>query len=298
MHDKPLVTVICLCYNHAAFVLESLQSVINQEYSRIQLIVIDDCSNDNSNHTIQNWLEKHPDVLYVRNENNLGNTKTFNKALQYAKGDYVIDLAADDVLMPNCISLQIEKFKNSRYSNLGIVYGNAALITEKGDLDTYYFEVDAELKVINQRETGDIYTSVLSGGNSICSVSALVKKTVLDSLKGYDEALAYEDLDLWIRASRDYTFDFIDAVLVQKRIVSTSLNNQFYKSKSITAKKLNQSTFVILNKAFALNRSKSEDFALLKRVHHEIIQMISAKEYFLVIQYLQLRLSITFKKRK
>ena len=148
MQNKSLVTVICLCYNHENFVTESLFSVMNQDYAFVELIIVDDCSTDNSKNIIKKWLLDYPEVRFISNEINLGNTKSFNKALQCAKGDYIIDLAADDVLLPNCISLQVKAFENSAFKNLGIVYGNAELINEKGDFESYYFPVDQNRNII------------------------------------------------------------------------------------------------------------------------------------------------------
>ncbi|WP_300565552.1 glycosyltransferase [Flavobacterium sp.] len=292
MQNSPLVTVICLCYNHDAFVVETLNSVINQKYENIELIILDDFSTDNSREVIQNWLKDHPKVSFITNDSNLGNTKSFNKALKLAKGDYIIDLAADDILLPNCIQLQINTFKNSPYKNLGLVYGNAELITENGSFDSYYFPVDSQKKIIEPRKTGDVYLSILSGGNSLCSVSAMMKKTVLDELKGFDEELYYEDLDFWIRASRQYEFDFIDEILVQKRILKSAMTSDFFKKNNARAKKINYSTYLIIKKAIQLNRTKEENKAILKRVHFELILAFKTRNYVLLLRYLWLKIKL------
>ena len=65
----------------------------------------------------------------------------------------------------------------------------------------------------------------------------MIKKEVFDQLSGYDENLAYEDLDFWIRASRVYDFDFTDEILVQKRIVINSLGSDFHKKMMFVQKK-------------------------------------------------------------
>lgn len=290
MQNNPLVTIICLCYNHEAYVVESLDSVLNQSYPSIELIIVDDCSFDNSKNVISNWLEKKPEVQFISNETNLGNTKSFNKALKLAKGEYVIDLAADDVLLPNCVAMQIDAFKNNGYKNLGVVYGNVELISENGSFDSYYFPVNDQKKVIETRVTGDIYLSVLSGGNSICSVSAMIKKTVLDHLEGYDETLAYEDLDFWIRASRQYEFDFIDKPLVQKRIVANSLGSNFYRKNDVRARKINHSTYLILKKGITLNRNRAEDLAIQKRVNYEIVHSLKMNNLVLFLKFVGLRI--------
>ena len=288
MQKNSLVTVICLCYNHEKFVVEALNSVVNQNYLPIELIIVDDCSTDDTKLLIYEWLVQHPKVQFIANSTNLGNTKSFNSALKIAKGDYIIDLAADDLLISNGIQMQITAFQNSIYQNVGVVYGNAEIINEDGSFNSYYFPVDCNNNVLNTRCTGSIYESVLASGDSICSVSALFKKEVYDALNGYDESLHYEDLDFWIRAARTFDFDFIDAVLIKKRIVSNSLSSQFYKTNT----KINSSTYKILKKAFLLNQTKEEDLALLKRVHFEIIHSISSINMKLVLKNSSLKLKI------
>lgn len=293
MQENPLVSIICLAFNHEKFVVETLNSVVEQNYQPIELIIVDDCSTDNTKLVINNWLLTHPEVQFIVNEVNRGNTKSFNNALKFAKGEYIIDLAADDLIVPNGIELQINAFQNSKYQNLGVVYGNAEIINEDGSFNSYYFPVDADGKVISKRVTGNIYSSVLSTGDSICSVSALFKKSVFDFLQGYDETLDYEDLDSWIRASREYEFEFIDEVLVKKRTVANSLGSNFYKKKH----RINISTYKILKKAIKLNRSKIEDLALQKRVHHEIIHSFKYRSLNLLIKNLGLRIAISWRKK-
>lgn len=297
MQNNPLVTIICLCYNQQDYVSESLNSVINQVYSPIQLIIVDDFSTDNSTAKIQSWLQEHPKIQFIANETNLGNTKSFNKALQYAKGEYIIDLAADDILSPNCVITQINAFKNSSFKNLGVVYGNAELISENGSFDSYYFPVNNKKKVIQKRITGNIYENVLSDFYCMCSVSAMIKKSVMDRLEGYDESLAYEDLDFWIRASRIYEFDFIDEPIMQKRIVSTSLATNFYKKSNEHTRKIDYSTYLILKKGIKLNRSKQEDLAIQKRVHNGIMHCIKNRNYWLVLKNLELKVILICRKK-
>ncbi|MBC7523550.1 MAG: glycosyltransferase [Flavobacterium sp.] len=271
MENKPLVTVICLCYNHSKYVVESLNSVLNQEYKNVELIIVDDFSTDNSVIVIENWLKDKPNTLFIINETNIGSTKSFNKALNLANGDYILDLAADDILFEFCIEYQIQTFIKNTFEKLAIVYGNAWLISENGDFISHYFEVDKFDKTLQFKKEGFVYNSILSGENVLCSVSALYKTSVLRSLGGYDENLAYEDLDIWIRISRDHSIAYVDDFLVKKRILSDSLGTEFHKKNSKKSQLINQSTYLILQKAYQLNRTKLENKALLKRVHYEMM---------------------------
>ena len=295
MQNLPLVSIICLCYNHENFVIEALNSVLSQSYGNIELIIADDYSTDGSKKTIKNWLKDRPNIKFIINESNLGNTKTFNKALQFTKGDYIIDLAADDILLPNCVETQVNTFLNSKkQKKLAIVYGNAEIISENNNHLRYYYKVGVEKKALIKPASGDIYLSMLNQSSMICSVSSMVKRDVLEELKGYDENLAYEDLDLWIRTSRNYNFEFIDAVLVQKREVENSLGNQFYKKFNRRTRKINHSSYLVIKKAIALNKTKIENKALLKRLHYEMTKAYKTFDIWLFIKYIPLELRLRF----
>lgn len=289
MQNFPLVSVICLSYNHEAYVVEALNSVINQTYPNIELLIADDCSKDNSAIVINEWLEEHPNVQFLSNNTNLGSNKTFNQLAKIAKGEYIIDLAADDVLLSNCIEKQIATFQNSKYKNLGIVYGNLIEIDEDGAfLKNYYTEDE-------HPESGDIYKMVIGRTTKICSVSSMVKKSVFEQLGYYDETLAYEDLDLWIRASRVFEFEYIPDFLVKKRILATSLSAYFTQKKNPRTKRLHESTLKILYKAFELNQSKEEHKAMLGRIRFEFYKFLKSRDVVLLAKLLFLELKTRLK---
>lgn len=294
MQNTPLVSIICLCYNHSEFVEESLNSVINQTYKNVELLIADDCSSDNSVEVIQNWLKKNPGITFVRNTKNLGNTKTFNSLFELAKGEYFIDLAADDILLEDCIEKQIRAFQNSKYDNLALVYGNALLIDKNSNPIDFYYPINEIGTTIRKPPSGDIYLSVIGQKEKICSVSSLVKSNIFEKLGKYDENLAYEDLDLWIKASRNYNFDFIDSVLIKKRELKESLYQSFFQ-KGKRSKRINHSTYIVLKKAFKLNTSKLENKALLKRIHNQIDINLKLKNYVLAIKLAYLKAKIHLK---
>jgi len=291
MLNQPQVTVICTCFNHEKYIVETLNSVINQDYKNIQLIIVDDCSTDNSVNIINEWLVKNPEVKFIVNKRNLGITKSFNYSYKYATGEYLIDLAGDDILLPECIILQLNIFNQSSYKNLGLVYGNAHVINENSDFMNYYFPVNDNGSLLKNRPTGNIYDYIISNVHSLCSVTAMFKREVFDCLKGYDENLYYEDLDFWIRASRIYSFDFTNIALAKKRVLKNSLGDSFFK-KNQHYKKVNNTTLLVLKKAFLLNRTKQEHKSLLKRVFHMTKRSVRAQDFSLFLKYLLLILQI------
>lgn len=289
MQNFPLISVICISYNHQDYIIEALNSVMNQSYPNIELIIADDCSSDNSQQVIKSWLIHHPDILFIPNKVNLGNTKTFNNATKYAKGEYFIDLAADDILLPNCIQRQIETFQNSSFEKLGVVYANIKLFDESNNFISIYYD-----KTENPK-SGDIYEMVISRSEKICSVASMVKKEVFETVGYYDENLAYEDLDLWVRASRLYNFEYIPEVLAKKRELSTSLSAHFLKKNNKKTKQLHQSTLKIFNKILFLNRTKQENRAMLGRIRFEMYKLIASKDFYNLFKLLFLEIRVRLK---
>jgi glycosyltransferase involved in cell wall biosynthesis len=289
MQNTPLVSVICLSYNHASYVVEALESVLNQSYSNIELIIADDCSTDNSKAVIEDWLTKHPNILFIPNEVNLGNTKTFNNAAKHAKGAYFIDLAADDILLPNCVELQIEAFQNSNYTNVGIVYANIDLIDKEDNFMSIYYDES------ENPESGNVYEMVISRSTKICSVASMVKRNVFETVGYYDTSLAYEDLDLWVRASRVFEFEYIPKVLAQKRELPTSLSAHFSKKNNKITKHLHLSTLKIFEKIISLNKTKKEHKVVLGRMRFEMYKLMHSRSYISLIKLFMLAIKVRLK---
>ncbi|MCG9793648.1 glycosyltransferase family 2 protein [Flavobacterium algicola] len=294
MQSKPLVTVICMCYNHSEFVIESLNSVLDQNYSNIELIIADDASTDDSKFVIEKWLLQHPQIPFIINSKNLGNNKTFNNAFKLSEGEYIIDLAADDILLPNCIEKQLTAFLSPTCQNIGMVYGNAELIScDKKHLE-YYYPVNEFKKASSCPPSGDIYSSVIGYRQYICSVSSMLKRETFIALDGYDDTLAFEDLDYWFRCARNYNIVFIDEILVQKRVVQNSLGSMFRRRMNPHTNKLNHSIYLIVKKAIVMNKTKEEDKELLHRIHIEMDKAVRTLNLPLLIQYISLELKMRF----
>lgn len=256
---NPLVSVICLCYNQARFVKESLDSVTNLSYDEVELIIVDDGSSDGSKAAIREWLNLNPNFQFVDLQKNLGSTAAFNQGLALAKGKYIIDLAADDILLPERITKQVEFFE-SQSEAVGVIYSDAMYMDESGILLHRHFD--------NPRLTpyeGDVYHRVIDT-YFIPTPTMMMRKDVLDELGGYDENLAYEDFDFWVRSARQWEYAYQPEVLTSIRLVSGSHSDNYYQRND---RKLG-STVAVCWKIKELNRTPSEDIALIERLKYEI----------------------------
>jgi glycosyltransferase involved in cell wall biosynthesis len=273
--NTPLVTVVCLCHNHEKFVQQAIESAFNQTHTAVQLIVIDDASTDQSVTIIQGVLKNHPDVPFIALEKNQGNCRAFNRALPLIKGEFIIDLSADDVLLPHRIEEGVKAFEQHGES-YGIHFSDAEIISATNE-HVGFFSDRFPHETIPQ---GEVYKQIIER-YFICSPTVMMRKEVLDRLRGYDETLAYEDFDLWIRAARNFEFCYTPRVLVKRRQLSGSLGNQQFKRSSLQL----ISTYKICLKILSLNRTRSEQHSLSKRIIYEISVALRLLNFSLAIRY-------------
>lgn len=276
--NGPLVSVICLCHNQGRFVIESLESVTAQTYPNIQLIVVDDASNDDSKGKIKKFLSTRPQLQFVSHDSNVGHCAAFNSGYALARGEFVIDLAADDILLPGRIENGVREFQK-RDDSFGVQYGDAFIIDELGKQlgmhsDRFPSKVAPE---------GDIYVDLVSR-YFVCGTSMMMRRQVIDSLGGFDETLAYEDFDLWIRSAREFKYFYNAVPLVKRRVVKGGQHEKQFISGNRHA----WSTLVVCGKILKLNRTRTEQSALRSRLNYEIRQSLFRGDLSLAWNYFRL----------
>jgi glycosyltransferase involved in cell wall biosynthesis len=206
MNSQPLVSVIVPCYNHEAFVEECIQSVLNQSYSNIELIVIDDGSKDTSVALIRN-LQKTNSFVFEQQQNR-GLSVTLNKAIShYATGKYIAIIASDDVWHIDKIKLQVAFME--QHPHFGMCCSKALFIDEHsaitGELNPKLFTRKYEFK------------EIALGKSFVPALTAMVKREVYDTVGLFDTTLLIEDLDMWLRIADKYPIGFINQVTAYYR---------------------------------------------------------------------------------
>ena len=262
----PLVSVICLCYNHKCFLLEALDSVVNQTYPNLEILVVDDASTDTSPALLQQYQALHPEIKLILHQKNTGNCQAFNEAFAQSAGEYIIDFATDDVLLPNRITEQVKAFAQLD-KTFGIIYTDAELIDKNSRFIRHFYKRNAQGKIPGLPPSGDVFTAILSQ-SFLCPPTMIFRRAVYDALNGYDATLAYEDFDFWVRAAREYKFFFLDQITTRRRLHPNSLSRQAYKPHDRQL----ASTVAVCYKAFKLIRTPAEKQALIVRVRSELRQ--------------------------
>ena len=107
-YSKKLVSVIMPCFNCEKTVAASIESILNQTYQNIEILIIDDGSKDNTYEILKKFQSKHKNIRLFKNQNNLGLTKSLNILIEESKGEYIARQDSDDISVIDRISLQYE----------------------------------------------------------------------------------------------------------------------------------------------------------------------------------------------
>lgn len=273
------VSVICLCYNHSRYVGEAVMSVINQSYPEVELIVVDDRSQDESVAVIKSLIEKFPSIYFIKNESNLGMCRSFNKALALSTGEYIVNLAADDYFHPEKLEKDIKAFSELDQS-YGVVFSDAWHVDSAGNKKkTFYKRVNG--KLIQKVESGNVFTKLVQK-YQIPVPTVMARREVYEYLNGFDESLSYEDYDFFIRSSKKYHYYFMDEVLTYVRDVEGSVSKSFYR-RGINPHL--ESTLKVLKKYLWLCESKEEQFSAIPSIRYHMRQALFLECYDLASEY-------------
>lgn len=133
----PLLSVIMPTYNDEKYITTSIDAILNQDFQNFELIIINDCSPDNSENIVRRYMQKDKRIVYHKNEENIGPIKSFNKGAHLARGKYVYGASSDDKVLPGFFKLMVHTLETKpEYS---IVTSNYA-----------YFNDGQEDKIIDQ----------------------------------------------------------------------------------------------------------------------------------------------------
>lgn len=225
---QPLVSVAVITYNSSKTVLETLDSIANQTYQNLELIVSDDGSADNTVEVCREWIEAHKQ-RFVRTEllvveKNTGVSANMNRAEKACQGEWVKVIAGDDLLMPHCVETYIDYVKEHAdavcvFSKVEVFGDNSEAVSGfvNGIFDYSFFELPIE----------EQYRWMISKGTQPIPTSTYFynRSRMLSLGVDNDERIPLlEDWPKWIRLlEKQVRFCFVDKPLVRYRVSDASL---------------------------------------------------------------------------
>lgn len=215
MSKNPTVSVVMAVYNTEKYLAQAVESILNQTFGNFEFIIIDDGSTDGSLKILEAYAAKDKRICLISRENQ-GISRTRNELLAKAKGEFLAVMDSDDIALPERLARQVEFLEHNR-DVVGVGCARE-VIDEKGRL-----LICAEEPEDNDR----IQQSMLAGFCSICNPSAMIRRSSLIEVGGYDEALApSEDLDLWLRLGEVGKLANLKDKLLKYRIHNKSASEQ------------------------------------------------------------------------
>lgn len=206
-------------YNARPFIEDSIWSVLNQDYSNIELIVVDDGSKDGTPEV----AEKFGNRVKVLRQNNAGPAAARNLGIAAASGNFIAFLDADDIWLPGKLALQVQYLQD--HPDVGVVFGGFLRWYPQAD-GSFMSAPKPEnlgnpLKLVPEH-SGWIYKDILLD-SVICIITAMVRRSVIETVGDFDESLRTgEDYDFWLRVSRQFRAAEFDCTLAYYRMHAAS----------------------------------------------------------------------------
>ena len=251
--SSPLVSVIIPSYNHENYVQNTINSIIEQTYKNIELIVIDDGSKDSTWQKIQEMKYKCDErftYVHFETKQNEGTCKTLNKLLSLAKGEYIYLIASDDMAKPKAIELEVEFLdKNPDYS---LAVGNSEII-DSNDVVCYF---DKKQNLVYDKNKTPFLTygeflqnkkpfkfsstdfgtyKTLYSSNYIPN-GYLIRKSIFEKIGYFTPEAPLEDWWLMLQISKYAKMKYIDEVLFLYRWHQTNTMKNFDRMHQLTDK--------------------------------------------------------------
>ncbi|MBQ9012691.1 MAG: glycosyltransferase family 2 protein [Bacilli bacterium] len=214
--NKELVSIITPMYNSEKYIGQTIESVLNQTYQEWEMLIIDDCSNDNSPNIVKEYVQIDKRIRYIRVKENKGVSNARNIGLQQARGRFIAFLDSDDIWsyskLENQIDFMIEK-------NCTITFTSYELIDEDSN------KLGKEIKVPSEVRYNDLLK-----GNILGCLTVIIDKSKID----FDIEMSsarHEDYILWLSILKKGHIAYgIDKILAKYRKSSTSLSGNKVKS--------------------------------------------------------------------
>lgn len=189
VNSQVLISVCIPVYNGDNYIRESIDSVLNQTEGNFELLVVDNCSTDHTLEILAAYND--PRIKVFVNKENLGAVPNFNRCIELAKGEFMVLLPHDDILLPTALEVFRKAFISD--SEVGLAYSSYYIIDERSKI-LQFLSKDAENKIM----TGNEAFAILAGGNPI--QCAMIKREIYSRLGSWDPNLKMVcDWEMWCR---------------------------------------------------------------------------------------------------
>lgn len=224
MKNLPLVSIFVPIYNTGEYVVEALNSIVQQNYPNIECYVVDDFSSDSSKVCVKKWIKDNNFHCYfVEHLENKGLAHSLNEFLDWASGEF-FTFIGDDLWMPNKLFKQVTALNQAGLC-CALVYSDMMNIDEEGKLVADSFLKSKGWENVVQMPTGKVSLVKYMEKAFIPAPSVMLRTSCVRAVGNYDASLYTEDVDMWVKLLLRFEIAYIPEVLVKYRIRSNSMSN-------------------------------------------------------------------------
>jgi glycosyltransferase involved in cell wall biosynthesis len=269
MNDKKLVSIALCTYNGDAYLKQQLDSIVNQSYPEIELIVVDDCSTDNTLNILKEYSARYSFIKLFINPQNLGYIRNFEKAMSLCNGDFIALSDQDDIWDLNKIEKQVKAIGK----NL-LIYHDSEFVDQNGESLSLYMSDIMNLYRGDQPEVFLFF-------NCISGHSVLMKKELRNELLPFPEAYFH---DWWMGyvGTNLGSIDFIEESLVKYRQHQKADTNILKRKRDNTLKNPISASIKFEQKLLwiksCVNYPKNKNPEFIKKLYAEFKK--NKEEYF------------------
>lgn len=222
--NQPLVSICLPTYNAGKTVMSTLQSVLNQTYQNLEILVVDNASTDSTLSLLQQITD--PSLVVHRNERNIGAEANFSRCIELASGEYIAIFHADDLYLPNMVEKQVRAFQDNAAA--GAVFTMASLINDRDEIIGESI-LPAKLRGKRVFHYPEMFFSILEKGNFLMTPSCMVRGKLYKELAPFDGDRfgTSADLDMWLRILEKGPIAVLDEKLMSYRISTAHGSYQF-----------------------------------------------------------------------
>ena len=217
---EPTVSIILPTYNRAYILRQSIGSVLSQSFTDFELLIIDDCSTDDTSSIVSSINDSR--ITYLKTPVNSGAAAARNYGISLAQGKYIAFEDSDDMWLNNKLELQLNLMEEN--PECGFSYHKIYYDMGKNNHGQNLFVILPDEKIPYAQKNGDIFTQLLYD-NLVGCPTMLIRHDALSAIGTFDTELkALEDYDLAIRLAKKYPALFIDEVLVSSTFSTTGVS--------------------------------------------------------------------------
>ena len=248
-----MISIVTASYNYEQYISETIQSVLNQTYSDWEMIIVDDCSTDNSVEVIKSFNDKR--IKLFVNEKNLGLKGTVKRGIEEAKGDWVVFLESDDMITPDYLEKKIQIAQ--QYPDVNLIFNDCEFFGDEKRIELFSKRLKKTRKILSKKQYPcNLFYDFFVSNKIFTFSSVMVKREELLKINFDPKLDCLLDWHLWIQLAYSGKFYYVDEQLTRWRL----------HTKSYIKKSRYKSPFDLQIKAYLDVFKQTKDFKIILKI--------------------------------